>query len=89
MRPVKIKPCLKGKPVSISVSNLPQARAFYRDVLALGEPVDDLAENDWIKFSCGSANGNLALTQAEPNWQPSSDTSLVLNNGLLILLDWA
>ena len=45
--------------VSIPVPDLDKARAFYRDVLGLGEPVYDLPEMGWIEFKTGSAAGNL------------------------------
>ena len=37
--------------VSISVTDLDQARSFYRDTLGLGQPVYDLPEAGWIEFS--------------------------------------
>ena len=64
--------------VSISVSDLDRARAFYRDLLGLGEPLYDLPEAGWIEFSTGSAE-NLSVTRAEPGWKPSFGTTLVLN----------
>jgi predicted enzyme related to lactoylglutathione lyase len=65
--------------VSISVADLDEARRFYRDVLGLGEPVYDLPEAGWIEFGSGSASGNIALTTAEPDWKPSTGTTIVLN----------
>ena len=65
--------------VSISVTDLDRARDFYRDKLGLGEPVYDLPEAGWIEFSTGSDAGNLSVTLAEPGWQPSFGTTLVLN----------
>ena len=67
--------------VSISVTDLDRARAFYRDALGLGEPVYDLPEVGWIEFSTGSNAGNLSVTLAEPGWRPSFGTTAVLNVG--------
>lgn len=65
--------------VSISVSDLDHARQFYRDVLGLGEPIYDLPEAGWIEFESGSPFGNIAVTQAEPHWQPNPGTTIVFN----------
>ena len=65
--------------VSICVTDLDRAREFYRDTLELGAPVYDLPEAGWIEFSTGSPSGNLSVTLAEPGWQPSSGTTVVLN----------
>jgi predicted enzyme related to lactoylglutathione lyase len=65
--------------VSISVSDLDQARQFYRDVLGLGEPIYDLPEAGWIEFGSGSSSGNIAVTKAEANWQPNTGTTVVFN----------
>lgn len=65
--------------VSIAVPDLERGRAFYRDVLELGSPVYDLPEAGWIEFETGSAAGNLALTLADADWQPSTGTTIVLN----------
>jgi predicted enzyme related to lactoylglutathione lyase len=65
--------------VSISVSDLDQARQFYRDVLSLGEPIYDLPEAGWIEFGSGSPSGNIAVTKAESNWNPSTGTTVVFN----------
>jgi predicted enzyme related to lactoylglutathione lyase len=65
--------------VSISVSDLGQGRAFYRDILALGEPIYDLPDAGWIEFAPGAASGNVSLTLAPSGWKPSTSTTLVLN----------
>jgi predicted enzyme related to lactoylglutathione lyase len=65
--------------VSISVTDLDKGRAFYRDVLGLGEPVYDLPEMGWVEFNSGAANGNLSLTLAPEGWEPSTGTTIVLN----------
>jgi predicted enzyme related to lactoylglutathione lyase len=65
--------------VSISVPDLDQARTFYRDVLGLGEPLYDLPDAGWIEFGSGSLSGNIAVTTAEADWQPSTGTTIVLN----------
>lgn len=65
--------------VSISVTDLDAARAFYRDKLGLGAPLYDLPDAGWIEFSTGRDGGNLSVTLAEPGWQPSTGTTLVLD----------
>ena len=65
--------------VSISVTDLDRARAFYRDALGLGEPVYDLPEAGWIEFSFGDGQANLALTLAEPGYRPAIGTTVVLD----------
>ena len=65
--------------VSISVSDLDQARQFYRDVLGLGEPLYDLPDAGWIEFSSGSPSGNIAVTKTDANWQPGTGTTVVFN----------
>jgi len=65
--------------VSISVTDLDKARAFYQDVLGLGEPIYDLPDAGWIEFGAGSPVGNIALTKAETAWQPIAGTTVVLN----------
>jgi predicted enzyme related to lactoylglutathione lyase len=73
---------LKGiNVVSISVTDLDQARELYRDVLGLGEPIYDLPDAGWVEFGAGSPSGNIALTMAEPHWQPNTGTTVVLNVG--------
>jgi predicted enzyme related to lactoylglutathione lyase len=71
---------LKGiNVVSISVPDLGEARRFYRDVLGLGAPIYDLPEAGWIEFSAGSSSGNIAVTNAEEGWSPSTGTTIVFN----------
>jgi predicted enzyme related to lactoylglutathione lyase len=65
--------------VSISVTDLDAARIFYRDTLGLGAPLYDLPEAGWIEFSTGRDGGNLSVTLAEPGWQPSPGTTVVLD----------
>jgi len=65
--------------VSISVGDLAQARVFYGETLGLGPPVHDLPDAGWIEFSSGGQGGNLAVIKAEPRWQPSTGTTVVLN----------
>lgn len=65
--------------VSVSVTDLDQARTFYAQVLGFGDPVYDLHEIGWIEFNAGAPCGNVAVTLAEPGWQPSHGTTLVLN----------
>ena len=65
--------------VSISVTDLDRAREFYRNTLGLGPPLYDLPEAGWIEFSTGAADGNVSVKTAEPGWQPSFGTTIVLN----------
>jgi catechol 2,3-dioxygenase-like lactoylglutathione lyase family enzyme len=51
---------LKGINVlSIPVADLDRARALYRDVLELGQPLYELPDAGWIEFQTGGG-GNLA-----------------------------
>jgi predicted enzyme related to lactoylglutathione lyase len=65
--------------VSIPVTDLDVARAFYRDTLGLGAPLYDLPEAGWIEFASGGSGGNISVTLAEPGWKPSAGTTLVLD----------
>jgi predicted enzyme related to lactoylglutathione lyase len=65
--------------VSICVPDLDAARDFYRDILGLGEPLYDLPEAGWIEFPSGSPSGNIAVTQALPDWQPAISTTVVFS----------
>lgn len=65
--------------VSISVPNLKEARHFYRDVLGLGEPIYDIPDAGWVEFSAGGRNGNIAITQADTDWNPNPGTTVVFN----------
>jgi predicted enzyme related to lactoylglutathione lyase len=64
--------------VSISVTDLDQAREFYGTVLGLGTPAYDLPDMGWVEFKSGSDYGNIAMTLTEPGWQPSTGTTVVL-----------
>jgi predicted enzyme related to lactoylglutathione lyase len=65
--------------VSISVTDLDEARRFYGEVLGLGTPLYDLPDAGWIEFATGGDAGNLSVTRAEPGWTPSAGTTVVLN----------
>lgn len=65
--------------VSIAVPDLDSARDFYANVLGLGTPEYDIPDAGWIEFRTGAPGGNLAVTTAEPDWQPSAGTTIVLN----------
>jgi predicted enzyme related to lactoylglutathione lyase len=65
--------------VSIAVPDLDAARDFYANVLGFGAPEYDLPDAGWIEFRTGAPGGNLAVTAAEPGWQPSTGTTVVLN----------
>jgi catechol 2,3-dioxygenase-like lactoylglutathione lyase family enzyme len=59
--------------VIVSVSNLDQARAFYRDILGLGSPVVD--SNHWIEFQLG--NGLILGLRAQNKAEKQKDSSLM------------
>ncbi len=65
--------------VSVTVTDLAQAREFYGTVLGLGAPVFDMEAIGWVEFSAGAENGNLSVTLAEANIQPGHGTTIVLN----------
>ena len=65
--------------VSIAVPDLDQARTFYGEVLGFGAPLYDLPEAGWIEFATGAPAGNIAVTLAEPGWQPEHGVTVVLN----------
>ncbi len=64
--------------VSITVPDLDEGRAFYRDKLGLGEPLYDLPDDGWIEFGTGGG-GNISLVPAGAGWHPSTGTTIVLN----------
>jgi len=51
----------------LSVSDIAAERAFYRDVVALGEPVMD--SNVWVEFQL-DGGASFCLEQAAPNKAP-------------------
>jgi predicted enzyme related to lactoylglutathione lyase len=65
--------------VSIAVPDLLSAREFYCETLGFGTPLYDLLDAGWIEFASGSAYGNIAITTAEADWQPTTGTTIVLN----------
>ena len=65
--------------VSVSVTDLDNARSFYGETLALGPPLYDLPQAGWIEFSTGSDAGNLSLVLAPHGWKPAFGTTVVLN----------
>ena len=50
----------------LSVADLAAERAFYRDVVGLGEPV--MNSNVWVEFKLGECS--FCLEQAAPNKAP-------------------
>jgi len=64
---------------SLSVTDLDEAREFYRDVLDLGDPIYDLPEAGWVEFDTGGTGGNLAVTTADQEGAPSTATTIVLD----------
>jgi predicted enzyme related to lactoylglutathione lyase len=65
--------------VSIVVPDLAKARAFYGNVLGLGEPVLDMGEMGWLEYSVGAVEGHISITTAEGAFVPSHHTTVVLN----------
>lgn len=65
--------------VPVPVTDLDRARDFYGGMLGLGAPLYDLPEAGWIEFPVGGTGGNLAVTRAEPGWQPSPGAIVVLD----------
>jgi predicted enzyme related to lactoylglutathione lyase len=66
--------------VSIPVADLEDARRFYGDVLELGRPLYDLPEAGWVEWASPvPGGGNVAVTLAEPGWQPTAGTTIVFN----------
>lgn len=65
--------------VSITVSDLDEARRFYGETLGLGPPVYDLHKAGWIEFSTGGNGGNLAVIRADADWKLTFATTVVLN----------
>ncbi len=51
--------------VSISVSDLDDARRFYRDTVGLGEPIYDLLVAGWIEFISDGPPGEHCVTKTE------------------------
>ena len=65
--------------VSIPVSDLEVARAFYGEVLELGDPVYDLPDAGWIEFESGGNGGNIAVTTAEAEQAGVIGVTIVFN----------
>ncbi|MCH2207083.1 MAG: VOC family protein [Lentisphaerales bacterium] len=59
--------------VIISVSDLDQARVFYRDILGLGSPVVD--SNHWIEFQLG--NGLILGVRSQTKADKQKDSSIM------------
>jgi len=64
--------------VSITVSDLATAKAFYSEVLGLGAPAYDMPEIGWLEWRTGN-DANLAITLAAEPFTPSQQTTVVLN----------
>jgi predicted enzyme related to lactoylglutathione lyase len=65
--------------ISIVVPDLERAKAFYRDVLELGDPVYDLPDAGWIEFATGAVGGNLSITTSAFEKAGTHGTTVVLN----------
>jgi predicted enzyme related to lactoylglutathione lyase len=65
--------------VSIPVADLALAKAFYGDVLELGEPIYDLPEAGWIEFGSGGDGGNIAVTLTDAEEAGRHGVTIVFN----------
>lgn len=65
--------------VSIAVPDLQEAKAFYKDILGLGEPVYDLPDAGWIEFSVGTSGCNLSITTEGYEAVGAQRTTIVLD----------
>jgi len=65
--------------VSIPVGDLDVAKAFYGEVLELGDPVYDLPDAGWIEFSSGGRGGNIAVTTADSEQAGANSVTIVFN----------
>lgn len=65
--------------VSIPVTDLEVAKAFYGEVLELGEPIYDLPEAGWIEFGSGGDGGNISVTTADADQAGTAGVTIVFN----------
>ncbi|HVX74258.1 MAG TPA: VOC family protein [Devosia sp.] len=65
--------------VSITVPDLPAAKAFYSEILGLGAPTYDFPDAGWIEFSTGGPGGAISVVPASGPFQPANSTTVVLN----------
>ncbi len=65
--------------VSIPVGDLAVAKAFYGEVLELGEPVYDLPDAGWIEFGSGGQGGNIAVTTTYAEQAGRSGVTIVFD----------
>ncbi len=64
--------------VSITVSDLAKAKAFYSDVLGLGAPAFDIPQANWIEWKTGN-DADISITQADGTFTPNHNTIIVFN----------
>ncbi|MBC8078596.1 MAG: VOC family protein [Chloroflexales bacterium] len=65
--------------VSLTVTDLGQARSFYSHTLGLGEPWFDDERMGWIEWGARGSDGNIAVTLATGDARPGGGTTPVLN----------
>jgi catechol 2,3-dioxygenase-like lactoylglutathione lyase family enzyme len=65
--------------VSLTVTDLAQAREFYGTTLGLGEPWFDSDKMGWVEWGQDGQDGNLAVTLARDGLAPGGGTTPVLN----------
>lgn len=65
--------------VSIEVPDLQEARRFYGEVLELGEPAFDFPDAGWIEWRLPAKATDLAITTAQPGWEPHHNISVVFD----------
>ena len=65
--------------VSVTVTDLARARAFYGTTLGLGDPWFDSEEMGWIEWGADGRAGNLAVTLPRDGATPGGGTTPVLD----------
>ena len=63
--------------IPVSVTDLPRAIEFYRDVLELFPPRGYPLTEEWREFEMG--RGTLALTPVTSEWKPDADTAIAID----------
>ena len=56
------------------VTDMPRAQAFYEGILGL-KPTSEFADGQWVEYDL--AAGTFAITNMQPEWQPSAQGTLV------------
>jgi catechol 2,3-dioxygenase-like lactoylglutathione lyase family enzyme len=65
--------------VSLTVSDLARARAFYGETLGLGAPWFDSEPMGWVEWGADGRAGNLAVTLPRDGAAPGGGTTPVLD----------